>query len=202
MPLPSDIPAMELSTDFTTAFLDLRHYAPVTDGSQLNLRVVGGGNVEQGSLPPQFQHALGGPGSLPGFSPFQADCGARSGVGSRDGVTFYPGFGCDRFVLGQIEFRGHFSLDLGFGEPDRDDEERGGWWDHDIDLSPRWMVFLDAGQGWSYDDGVPGGQVTTGRLYDAGAGFLIDDVGVYFAVPLNEGVERDARFFVRLQRRF
>ncbi|MFP3949000.1 MAG: hypothetical protein ACLFWG_09745 [Longimicrobiales bacterium] len=206
VPLPGDVPAMDLATDFATAFVDLRRYAPVTDGSQLNFRFVGGGNVEQAPLPPQLQHALGGPGSLPGFSPFSADCGARRGVGSRNGATFFPGFGCDRFVLGQVEFRGHFSLDLGFGEPDRDrgDGDRGkrDWWEQEIDFSPRWMVFLDAGQGWAYDAGTPGGQVTTGRLYDAGAGFLIDDLGVYFAVPLNGGVERDARFFVRLQRRF
>ncbi|MDX1566273.1 MAG: polymer-forming cytoskeletal protein [Longimicrobiales bacterium] len=204
VPLAGDVPAMDLSTDFTTAFVDLRRYAPVTDGSQLNFRIVGGGNVEEAPLPPQFQHALGGPGSLPGFSPFSADCGARSGVGSRNGVTFFPGFGCDRFVLGQVEFRGRFSLDLGFGEPDRGERERGKreWWEQEIDLSPRWMVFFDAGQGWAYDEGTAGGRVTTGRLYDAGAGFLIDDVGIYFAVPLNGGVERDTRFFVRLQRRF
>lgn len=211
MPLSEDVPAQSFSTDFTAAFVDFRRYMPVTSESQLNLRVVGGGNVEEAPLPPQFQHALGGPGTLPGYSPFLADCGARVGVGSRDGSAFYPGFGCDRFLLGQVEFRGQFTIDLGFHGRDRDrtagDGEDGhdrddDWWHRDIEFSPRWMVFMDAGQGWSYDDTAPGERLTTGRLYDAGAGFLLDDVGVYFAVPLNEGVDREARFFVRLQRRF
>lgn len=212
MPLSEDVPAESFSTDFATAFVDLRRYMPVTSQSQLNLRVVGGGSVEATSLPPQFQHALGGPGTLPGYSPFLADCGARVGVGSHGGSTFYPGFGCDRFLLGQVEFRGQFTLDLGFGDGHRDrgrgdddgDERHHDreWWHHDIEFSPRWMVFMDAGQGWAYDEAGSGGRFTTGRLYDAGAGFLLDDLGIYFAVPLNEGVEREARFFVRLQRRF
>ena len=37
---------------------------------------------------------------------------------------------------------------------------------------------------------------------DAGLGFLLGDLGIYAALPLNDDVEQEPRFFVRLGRRF
>jgi len=202
--IPGDLAPGELRTDFTHVLADLRRYAPVGWDSHLGIRVVGGGSLRERPLPPQFQHALGGPGSLPGFGALQADCGIRAAAGKRDGVAFFPGYGCDRFVLGQVEYRGSLGFDLSVGDPDDEDDDHRHWHDFDVevDWDPRWVVFFDAGRGWSYGDDVPGGVTTTGTLYDAGAGFLFDDVGFYLALPLNEGVDRDLRFLIRLQRRF
>lgn len=199
-PVPVYVPASPVDLDFTTGILDVRRYTPVGWESQLNLRVAVGGALGDGALPPQFQHALGGPGTLPGFPTFLADCGARSAAGTHDGDRYFPAYGCDRFALGQVEYRGTLSLDFGFGDPDWDDDD---WWDEvEIDLSPTWVVFFDAGRGWGYDEPALSGSRDTGMLYDAGVGFLIGDVGLYAALPLNGDVEQEPRFFLRLGRRF
>ena len=199
-PLPTFLPATDISTDFTLGFLDIRRYNPVGHRSQLNLRLVAAGNVAEEALPPQFQHALGGLGTLPGFGIFHADCGARAGAGFSGDGRFYPSYGCDRVMLGQVEYRGNLSLDFGFGEPDYYDDD---WWDDvEIDMSPTWVVFFDAAQGWAYDGNGITGNRDTGRLYDAGVGFLIEDLGIYAALPLNGDVEQEPRFFIRLGRRF
>jgi hypothetical protein len=192
------LPAEAFDTDFATGHLDLRHYAPVSRGSQLNLRLAAGGALTERRLPAQYQHALGGIGTLPGFSTFHADCGARALVGRRGTSQYYPAYGCDRFALGQVEYRGDLSLYFGMGDPDDDDD----WWDYvEIDFEPTWVVFFDAAQGWAYEDGL-GADRDTGLLYDAGVGLLLDDLGFYMALPLNGDVEQEPRFFVRLGRRF
>jgi hypothetical protein len=202
-PIPSTLPASEVDTDFTTGFVDIRRYTPVGWASQLNLRVVAGGNLAEAPLPPQYQHALGGIGSLPGFDTFYADCGARGVLGSSDEQQFFLGYGCDRFAMAQVEYRGDLSLGFGFGDPDRDDDDDWDWWDDvEIDLDPTWVVFFDAGRGWAYDDGIFGADRDTGTLYDVGVGFLIDELGFYAALPLNSEVDQEPRFFIRLGRRF
>lgn len=199
-PLGVFLPPAELGLDFSTGFLDIRRYNPVGYRSQLNLRLVGGGNLAEEPLPAQYQHALGGLGTLPGFDVFHADCGARSAAGYHSETRFYPSYGCDRFGLAQVEYRGRLSLDFGFGEPDYDDYD---WWDEfDVDLSPTWVVFFDAGRGWAYGSPGWGGDRDTGTLYDAGIGFLIDKFGIYAALPLNGDIPQEPRFFVRLGRRF
>ncbi|MFP4624701.1 MAG: hypothetical protein ACLFRX_11020 [Gemmatimonadota bacterium] len=198
--LPDFLPAREAGTDFFTGQLDLRRYLRVGWDSQLILRAVAGGSLDGTALPPQFQHALGGIGTLPGFPTFHADCGARSLAGGRGASTYFPAYGCDRFALAQVEYRGNLALDFGIGEPDYYDDE---WWGYvDIDLSPTWAVFFDAGQGWAYEDPTRGPDRDTGLLLDAGLGFLLGDLGIYAALPLNGDVEQEPRFFVRLGRRF
>ncbi len=199
--LPGDwLPAAEVSTDFTRAFVDLRRYSMVGYDSQLNIRLAGGGSVGETPLPAQFQTALGGLGTLPGFDTFHADCGARNRVGYSGAKPFFTSYGCDRFALAQVEYRGNLSLDFGFGEPDYDDDD---WWDDvNIDLSPTWVVFFDAGRGWAYGTPALEGDRDTGTLFDAGVGFLIDELGIYAALPLNGDVEQEPRFFIRLGRRF
>ncbi|HUE77975.1 MAG TPA: polymer-forming cytoskeletal protein [Longimicrobiales bacterium] len=198
-PVPATVPATEFDLGFLTGFVDLRRYNPVGYRSQLNLRLAAGGSLQDAALPPQFQHALGGLGTLPGFDTFRVDCGARSAAGVHAGERYFPAYGCDRFALGQVEYRGTLSLDFGFGDPDWDDD----WWGGvRVDLSPTWVVFLDAARGWAYDEPALGADRDTGMLYDAGVGFLIEDVGIYAALPLNGDVAQEPRFFIRLGRRF
>lgn len=200
-PVPPFVPATPVDLDFTTGLVDVRRYTPVGYRSQLNVRVAAGGTLTGRALPPQYQHALGGPGTLPGFPTFLADCGARSAAGTHDGDRYFPAYGCDRFALGQVEYRGSLSLDFGLGDPDWDDEDE--WWEEvRIDLSPTWVVFLDAGRGWGYAEPAFTGRRDTGTLYDAGVGLLLGDAGIYAALPLNGGVDQEPRFFIRLGRRF
>lgn len=110
--------------DFTAARVDVRRYTPVDRNSTLNLRLFAAGAVEESVLPPQFQHALGGIGTLPGYGLLSAACGGRSAsvsvVGAgEEGNRFAGAYGCDRVVLAQMEYRG--GLDLEWDGPERED---------------------------------------------------------------------------------
>ena len=185
---------------FTTGLIDARIYRQVGHDATLSFRVVAGGSLNDRPLPPQFQHALGGAGSMPGYPSFTQDCGARNNAVARvndDIDFFFPYYGCDRMALFSAEYRGGF--DFHFGGPhvwDEDDD-----WDWDVDAHPNWVVFFDAARGWAHDAAKARGAGDTETLYDAGAGILLGDVGIYGAVPLT-GEDRGLRFFVRLGARF
>jgi hypothetical protein len=203
------IPPEEYETDFITGFLDLRSYNRVSPGASLNLRGVLGGTLNDTPLPPQYQHAFGGVGSLPGFPLFAGDCGARSIVRGydipagedviRDPV--FPRYGCDQMALFQAEFRGRLFIDWDFGWGDDEDEV----WDDDwswyprVEFAPDWTVFFNAGKGWTVD-----GMGETETLMDLGLGLYLGDLGVHYAFPLTEDAsgDRDGIFFIRLTRRF
>jgi hypothetical protein len=193
---------VELNQRFNHGLVDLRLYRRVGIDAALALRGVVGGSIDSKGIPPQYQHALGGAGTLPGFKLFSADCGARSAIVTRgtDGSrAFFPYYGCDRFAMGSIEYRGGLDFDFGgnfdfWGWADED-------WDWHVDASPDWMVFFNAGRGWALDQSRTLGAVDTEILYDAGAGFLLGDFGIYGAVPLN-GDKRGINFFIRLGARF
>lgn len=211
------LPATRFQDRFTTVTGDLRRYVGVGWGSQLALRVFGGGAVGDDPLPPQFQHALGGIGSLPGYEPFSFDCGARVATvepveGERG--TFFPFYGCDRVALFQAEYRGGIDLDIDWGDWndwDEDEDEdwrrdvrradRHGWHDVDWDWEPSWVVFVDGAQGWSLRSDGSGDTHSTGAFYDAGLGLLLGDFGIYWAFPLNDS-EEGSNFFIRLGKRF
>jgi hypothetical protein len=194
------LPAHEVDTDFTVGEVDLRRYAPVGWDGQLAVRLVGGGVLTETALPPQYQHALGGIGTLPGYDLFHGDCGARSFAGGLGVSEYYPSYGCDRFALAQVEYRGELSFGFEIGDPDWDDDD---WWDVvEIDFSPTWVVFMDAGRGWAYGDPALGGDRDTGTLVDAGVGIALDELGFYAALPLNGDVDQEPRFLIRLGRRF
>lgn len=184
---------------FTAGLIDARVYRSVGSHATLSLRLVGGGALSDHGLPPQSQHALGGAGSLPGYSSFSADCGARSfpvAVGD-EGPTFFPSYGCDRFALFSAEYRGGFDLHFGsVGVWDDDDD-----WSWNLDAHPNWVVFFDAARGWAHADAKQRGAFDTETLYDVGAGILLGDLGIYTAIPLT-GEDRDLRFFIRLGPRF
>jgi hypothetical protein len=197
----------EFETDFLTGFVDLRGYLTINPGSSLNIRGVMGGALNDTPLPPQFQHAIGGVGSLPGHHLFQQDCGAREGTRVYDhpvdeGVirsTVFPSYGCDRFALFQAEFRGSLFMDWGIGWNDEGDPWDDDWdWYPNIDFRPNWAAFFNAGRAWNIDDDG------TDTLMDLGVGIFFGDLGIYFAYPLteDENGDRDGNFFIRLTRRF
>ncbi len=204
---PETIDPQEFDTDFFTGFLDIRGFFRINPGAALNLRGVMGGALNGVPLPPQFQHSLGGVGSLPGHRLFTQDCGARDVTGSFDHVTNqgilqakgFSSYGCDRFALFQAEFRGNLFMDWGFGWDEEEDPWEGDWnWYPNIDFSPNWTAFFDAGRAWN----VNGSDTDT--LVDIGVGLFFGDLGLYFAYPLNEDEngDRDGNFFIRLSRRF
>lgn len=183
---------------FSTGSLDVRRYARVDPWSHLAFRGFVAGSLDGEVLPPQYQHALGGEGALPGLSLFDLDCGARDAVvlaQRDDDREAYPYYGCDRVALFQVEFRKAFRWDLELG-PDEDEWDDWSWYPR-IDLSPAFSVFVEGGRGWSAGPSRP----DTPRGADAGLGLHLGDISFYWAYPLEGGDER-VNFFVRLSRRF
>ena len=162
-------------------------------------------------LPPQFQHALGGVGSLPGLHNFAEDpatltpamdCGARSFfVAAADAnlfqASFFPFYGCDRYVLFQAQLEGYFGFEIGDADLDFRDEGVA----VNLELVPRWILFFDAAQAWAQGNIGPFQRNDESRRYDAGGGIAFGDLGFYLGVPLN-GDDKDVQFVVRLGGRF
>lgn len=201
------IAPQEFDTDFLTGFLDARTYLRINPGASLNLRGVAGGALNDVPLPPQFQHAIGGVGSLPGHAKFAQDCGARDATrffghrkdGSVVASNAFPYYGCDRFALFQAEFRGSLFMDWGFGWDEPQDPWDDDWdWYPKIDFSPSWAAFFNAGRAWNVGD------EDVDTLMDLGLGVFFGDLGIYFAYPLTEDANgnREGNFFIRLSRRF
>lgn len=182
---------------FTSGLLDARVYQRAGVNATLSFRLLAAGTITDNALPPQFQHALGGAASLPGYATFSADCGARDFTVVRGENTFFQSYGCDRTALFSAEYRGGF--DLRWGGLDAWDEDDD--WDWDMSASPNWILFFDAARGWAHADSKARGARDTGTLYDIGAGLLLGDLGIYAAVPLT-GEDRSMRFFVRVGPRF
>jgi hypothetical protein len=189
---------------FMSGLVDMRSYNRVNADSRLNFRIVAGGTLDRGPLPPQRQHALGGEGALPGYPLFSADCGARSrrvrlidGQGTARSDDLHPHYGCDAFAMLQAEFRGKLSFrfrwDAGPWREGGEEPER--VWDFGWDMRPDWALFVDAGRGWTFSD-----RPDENLLVNAGAGLLLDRIGVYLAVPLEGG--SGVNLFVRLGPRF
>jgi hypothetical protein len=206
-PPPFDVPFAPLQPaqplkGFRTALVDLRRYNRVDPESRLNFRLVAGGSLDGRALPPQRQHALGGEGSLPGYHLFSLDCGARQSVvyrpmGPGGAHPYFPAYGCDAFALAQAEFRGKLGFRLRLdSEPWQDGANETRGWGLDLDLAPDWVVFVDAGRGWSHDPARPDEKMAV----DAGVGLLINRIGFYLAHPLTGG--SGPNLFVRLGPRF
>jgi hypothetical protein len=186
---------------FRTGFVDVRRYTRVDPRSRLNFRLLAGGSLDGRPLPPQRQHALGGEGSLPGYDLFSLDCGARERLVYRpttDGAaSFYPVYGCDRFAMMQAEFRGRLGFRLRLdGAPWEDGAHENRGWGLDLDLAPDWVLFVDAGRGWSRS----ADRRDEDLAVDVGVGILVNRIGFYLAHPLTGGSGPNA--FVRLGPRF
>lgn len=194
--------AEDVDEGFTTGFLEFRRHARLSPDQDLALRVVGAGSLD-GDLPPTpFQRTLGGEGSLPGFRLHELDCGARSRLintvhrGTGEAEPAYPRYGCGRVALFQLQYRSRLGIDLtgggneaGFGG--------GGGLLAGIDLNPSWLLFFNAGRGWSQEGDFP----DEPAVADIGAGLMLGGLGAYWAYPLS-GDDRRVNFFLRLQRRF
>lgn len=190
--------------DVTIASADLRAYLPVNRSSTLNLRGFVGGSVEETVLPPQFQRAIGGIGTLPGFSLFEGACGSRAtrarlvrgvddaGLNELSDEPMLAAYGCDRVALGQLEYRGGFDVH-------EYEDERHHW--HDVDVSADWSFFVNVARGWAYGDMPFVDRSDTETMADVGFGVLFDQLGVYVGLPVT-GEDRSLRAAVRLQRRF
>jgi len=203
MGAPVELPAVGR---FVAGLVDVRSYNRVDADSRLNVRVVAGGSLTGDPLPPQRQHALGGEGSMPGYSLFSKDCGARSSrvtfaesSGLPDAPPYFGHYGCDGFALLQAEFRGKLSFRLRWdGGPwgvDGGGEDNAGL-DLDWDMAPDWSVFVDVGRGWSHDGTRPDEDTDV----SVGAGILLERLGIYFAAPVTSG--SGINLFVRLGPRF
>lgn len=184
----TDAPA---PTRFSTADLDIRRYARLGPGSRLALRVYVAGSLNGNELPVQRQHALGGEGSLPGYTLREFDCGATSQVARINSTAQQLFYGCDRVALVQVEHQGDFSILRGLGNSN--------W----LGLLERvrWVAFFDAGRAWNEPEAA--GVRTTGAddfAADGGFGLKLGPVGVYWAVPLSARAD-GVNFFVRLGNR-
>lgn len=202
--------ARPIAADFRTGSLEIRRYNRLGRSMSLRLRAIVAGSLDGEPIPPQFQHALGGPGSLPGYPILSVDCGARSRVysvfhGEDPGtvrVPAYAGYGCDGFALFQAEYGGRLPFGI---VVDADPEELEGDFDPPplLDLRPRWSVFLDAARGWSMSD--PGDAAFLGpdteTLLDLGAGLALGPLGLYWAWPL-VGEGRRGNIFLHIAHRF
>lgn len=181
-----------VGSEFTTLRLDARRYLRFGPRTRLALRGVASGSPDDGELPPQRQHVLGGEGSLPGYDRMTFDCGARERPLIDD---FIPYYGCDRAVLLQLEAR--YALLDGAFSPGR-------WLGLDFDLltTPELVVFADAGRAWVEAESLNGRDPGPRTLrYDAGIGLALGRLGFYVAFPLSE--EGDgANIFVRIGPRF
>ena len=201
--------AREVVTDFSAGSLDLRRYLRLGPDADLRVRGYLAGSLDGDPLPPQYQRALGGEGTLPGYATMSLDCGVRSTAFSvfrqHDDMEVrtpvFAGYGCDRVALFQAEYRGSFSFSM---DLDSDRQWKREWsWYPDVDLSPSWAVFFDAGRGWTLSQPTEPGYLgpTTQTAMDIGVGFFLGDVGIYWAWPLN-GADRDVNFFLRIDHRF
>ncbi len=201
------LPTMEAT--FTRGLLDVRRYNAVGDAS-LNLRFVAEGILNNEVLPPQFQHALGGAGSLPGLPGFPddpadmpaMDCGARDFQVSTSPMNFlatrfFPFYGCYRYVLFQAQLEGYFGFQIGDADLDFRDEGLA----LNLELIPRWVLFFDAAQAWAQGNIGSFLRSDEDLKYDAGGGIAFGDLGFYLAVPL-EGDDKSVQFVVRLGSRF
>ena len=202
-PEPIPVPERPVDVGLTVGSFDVRRYNRVSPDAEINFRALYGGSLDGDPLPPQFQQALGGEGTLPGYQLFDLDCGARADRLQLDRVPFdddddasnavHPYYGCDRSLLFQAEYRQRLPVDLNFGDAERD-----GWdWYPVIDPDLTWIVFFDLGRGWSESDA----SLDTRTVSDVGTGLQFGDLGAYWAWPL-EGDNRSVNFFIRLQRRF
>jgi hypothetical protein len=176
--------------------LDVRRYARLTPGLQVNGRIRADGWVAGDRLPIQRRFSLGGPDVLPGFDFRAFTCAPR---GFSDAAL--PAL-CDRTIVTQVEVRTRLGLNLGYRMPDREGNRRGRFIGiEEADL----VIFGDAGKAWLAGGGP--GQVPVNRLpalkewaFDVGAGLDAGGIAAYLAKSLSEG--EAVKFVVRLQRRF
>lgn len=192
---------------FSHGHADLRWYSRIGPQSSLGLRTLVTGALDGTPMVPQFQHTAGGAGSLPGHDLLGLDCGARDarvirGSGEEplppEASAAFPGYGCDRLLLLQAEFRNTLSLDI------PRDSAVGNLLGL-LELSPGWSLFVNAARGWSNSRGDDAAGAFRGVNMDwrsdAGIGLFLGHLTAQVAFPF-QGDGRRATFSVRLNQRF
>lgn len=192
---------------FSHGSADVRRYSRIGPQSSLGLRGLFTGALDGTPMAPQFQHAAGGAGSLPGHDLLGVDCGAREVPvfrGSGEAPTsfgaspVFPGYGCDRLIVLQAEFRNTLDLDI------PRDSEVGNLLGL-LELTPGWSLFVNAARGWSNSRGEGAAGAFRGENVnwrsDAGIGLFLGHLTAQVAFPF-QGDGRRATFSVRLNQRF
>ncbi|MEJ2215018.1 MAG: BamA/TamA family outer membrane protein [Gemmatimonadota bacterium] len=191
---PGPLVAMPVDREFTSVHLDLRRYVRINPRQRLALRLLTAGSADGSALPPQRQQTLGGEGELPGYRLMRFDCGARASTVSVAGTTFYPYYGCDRLVLGQLQYSLAFPIVPGVGR-------RLGL-DVDFGDVAEFVLFGDAGRAWVEDKALAGRLPgPNGLVGDVGTGVALGPLGIYWAVPLSGDSWSHINFFIRIDAR-
>lgn len=198
---PDAAPTNSPSVTYTRGFVDARRYNNVSPGTQLNFRVVAGGQIGGDELPAQRKLSVGGPGSIEGYdfrrSPNDDDVFTCGGIATKPGRATI----CDRIALAQIELRQDFHVD--WVRTDRHEE----WWRPGFNGRGQWVLFADAGRGWTVSDGDPAIRQDRGLPHlssfrtSLGLGVDFGGLGFYLAKSVTTGAE-PMNFLVRLGRRF
>jgi hypothetical protein len=186
---------------YTRGFVDARRYTNLSPGTQLNFRVVAGGQLGGNELPQQRKLSVGGPGSIEGYdfrrAPFDDDVFTCGGIATMPGQATL----CDRIGLAQVELRQDFHV--GWVRTDRDDD----WWRPGFNGRGQWVLFADAGRGWTVGDGAPeirqdrGLPPLSSFRTSLGLGVDFGGLGFYLAKSVSSSREK-VNFLIRLGRRF
>lgn len=187
--------------NYTRGFIDARRYNRISPGTAFNLRIVAGGWLAGDQLPLQRRLSMGGPGAVEGNDfrivrgePDVFTCG---GIADRDGRATQ----CDRIALAQVELRQDFHVS--WVRNDHEDD----WWRPGFNGRGQWVLFADAGRGWSVGTGDASFRVDRGLpALDSfrttlGAGLDFGDIGFYLAKSLTKKDEK-VNFLIRMGRRF
>lgn len=201
LPASSSATPVPEEVTYTRGFVDARRYTRVSPGTELNLRVLAGGQLGGDRLPTQRRFSIGGPGSVEGYdfrrSPNTDDVFTCGGIATFEGRATL----CDRIALAQVELRQDFHV--GWVRSDYNDQ----WWRPGFNGRGQWVLFADAGRGWTVDGGAPEIRQDRGlpplNTFRSSIGLGVDlgDIGVYFAKSVSTGRE-PMNVLVRLGRRF
>lgn len=194
-------PLLSPRVTYTRGFVDARRYNNLSPGTQLNFRIVAGGQMGGDELPAQRKLSVGGPGSIEGYdfrrSPNDDDVFTCGGIATKPGRATL----CDRIALAQIELRQDFYVQ--WVRTDRHEE----WWRPGFNGRGQWVLFADAGRGWTVGDGDPAIRQDRGipplSSFRTSLGLGVDfgGLGFYLAKSVSTGSE-PLNFLVRLGRRF
>lgn len=200
-PGPNLILAVEEEVNYTRGFLDARRYSMIAPSTELNLRLVMGGWLGGDPLPLQRRLSVGGPGSIDGYdfrrAPRDLDVFTCGGMADWTGRPTL----CDRIAVAQIELRKNFEMHLMRDDRDQD------WWRIGINTRGAWVLYADAGRGWSVDRGDAGIRHDTGIpplssfRTSIGGGIDFGAIGFYLAKATSTGSE-PVNVIVRMGRRF
>ncbi|MEO7521713.1 MAG: hypothetical protein ABIW79_07855 [Gemmatimonas sp.] len=193
---------------YSRVFADLRRYNKLGPGAQLNLRVVAGGWTSGDPLPLQRRFSVSGVDALPGFDFRRVIGSADVGSCATGNDLAYAALGrpaqCERMLLLQGEWKGHFRVNL-FGDDDDFGDRR--YLTDGFSADGNWVVFTNSGRGWLLGDRGDLG-AGTGRVPDVGTwrtdiggGFDFGGFGVYVAQSVSESGLKP-NFFVRFGHRF